>query len=288
MSWSKRVTVAYYTIEAAEEDYFSKFYDNAETMLSTGNTANNFESGGTKYSWKLIEKVDVDKTATYFFSVVRERQSWPLWVRDEGVYNELSLSDGTLGDIAYGFLNVANRALVCFAAGAGGASTGFRKLLGQFSEDGLVRLLPYCDEEAYNKVLDWDNYKQLSFSLSMPTGSELSSFEATEVGTLTKILGYLGGLKADIKVSAGNKELLSNGVVKDIIPTLIENEMCKSLTVSGSSFENTKPERIDLKNAQIKYSETIEMDGNYVSEYLAKQVLSRAVSEQQNLIFKPK
>jgi hypothetical protein len=286
MSWSKRITVAYFNIEAAEEDYFSKFYENMELILANGNTSSTFEAGELKYTWQVVDRVDVHESATYFFTLVRERIAWPVWISDEGTYTELSLPSGTLGDISFGFINPAHKALLCFAAGAGGCVSGFKKMLGQFSPEGVVRLTPFFEEHIDEKVLGWDCYKKVSFSLNMPSGEDVTEFANTKAGELSKIISFLGGLKADITVSAGGgKELLSNMMVKDILPELLENELCKSLTVKGSDFENSSQEQYDLKNAQVKYVELVEVEGNYITEAEAKQVLVRAVNERHSMVF---
>ncbi|MDR2869148.1 MAG: hypothetical protein LBV04_01735 [Deferribacteraceae bacterium] len=289
MSWSKRITVAYLNIEAAEEDYFSKFHENMETILESGNTSGIFEAGQLKYTWRVAERVDIDESATYFFTLVRERISWPVWVNDDGNYAELSLPQGSLGDISFGFVNPAYKTLLCFAAGAGGCVSGFKKLLGQFSPEGVVRLTPYFEEHIDEKVLAWDCYKKVSFSFNMPSGEDVTEFANTKAGELTKIISFLGGLKADVTVSAGGgKELLSNMMVKDILPELLENDLCKSLTVRGSDFENSSQEQYDLKNAQVKYMELLEVEGNYITESDAKQLLVRAVNERHSMIFNPR
>lgn len=284
--WTKKVTVAYFNIEAAEEDYFSKFYENMETIISTGNNSGSFEAGQLNYTWKAVEKIDIHESATYFFTLVREKTAWPVWINEDGEYAELSLP-GMLGDISYGFINPAHKALLCFAAGAGGCVSGFKKLLGQFSPEGVVRLNPVYEENIDDKVLGWDCYKKVAMSVNMPTGNDLTEFSNSKAGELIKILNYLGGLKADVTVSSGGgKELLSNMMVKDLLPELLANDLVKSLTVRGGDFENTLPEQYDLKNAQIKYTESIEIEGNYITESDAKLVLTRAANERYSMIFR--
>ncbi len=287
MSWTKKVTVGYYNIEAAEEDYFSKFYENMETILASGHTAGMFEGGELKYVWKLLERIDTDDTATYFFSLVKERTSWPVWFTEEGDANELTLPKGALGDISYGIVNPAYKFLLCFAAGAGGCTGGFKKMLGQFSPEGVVRLNPLFEEHVDEKVMSWDSFKKLSVGVNLPSGEDLSEFSTSKAGGLMKMVEYLGGLKVDITVSAGSgKEMLSNMMVKDLLPELLANDLCKSVTVRGSDFESAAPEQFDLKNAQIKYTEQIGVEGNYITESDAKQVLMRAMNERGSVLFK--
>ena len=285
MSWSKKVSVTFHRIQAAEDTYFGDFHNNMQTMISTGNMSGSFESGELQYHWELLEMIDTDKTPMYMFSVVKERSSWPVLIKED-LRQELFFADAILGDISYGLICPAYKFLICFAAGSGGCLTQFKKLLGQFSVEGIVKLEPVFEEKIDEKVLLWDSYKKVSISMNMPSGDDVVNFAATKIGEYVKLLGYLGGLKLDITVSAGSgKEMLSSMMVKDIIPELLSNDLCTSLTVRGSDFENTTPEQFDLKNAQIKYSETVEIEGNYITDTDAKQILMRALNERSLLLF---
>ncbi|MDR2885073.1 MAG: hypothetical protein LBV09_08195 [Deferribacteraceae bacterium] len=283
MSFTKKISVNYYNIEAAEDDYFSKFYDNMETIIAADNTSSSFEAGNLKYLWKVIERIDTDNSASYLFAIAKEKQVYPMVFTEEGALNELALADGLLGDVFYGVVNPAYKFLLCF----GGGSTGFKKMLGQFSAEGVVRLVPVFEEMVDEKVLNWDSYKRVSVSMNLPSGEDVTDFANSKAGSLMKLVEFLGGLKVDITVSAGGgKELLSNMMVKDLLPELIGNELCTSLTVRGSDFENGVPEQFDLKNAPIKYSEHVEVEGNYINETDAKQILMRALNERASYLFK--
>jgi hypothetical protein len=285
MFWTKRVSVGYYNIEAAEGDYFSNFYDTMETIIAAGNTSEAFESGELKYIWKVHERIDTDDKASYLFSVARELVAWPAWFTEEGELNELVLPNGLLGDISYALINPAYKFLLCFSVGGGGVS-GFKKALGRFSSEGTVRFTPIFEEKIDEKVLQWDYYKKVSVSINLPSGDDVTEFLNTKAGSLMKLVDFLGGLKVDITVSSGSgKGALSNMMVRDLLPELIGNELCTSLTVRGSDFEDAATEQFDLKNAPIKYVENLEVEGNYITEADAKQVLMRALNARASRLF---
>lgn len=281
MSWSKKVSCGYFRIEAAEEDYFSKFYDNMATILQIGNTSGIFEGGQLKYLWKVHGQLDMDGSAVFLISLAKEKPGWPCWLTEEGELNEITLPNGVLGHVEYGIVCPAYKFLVCT-----GPAANFKKLLGQFSPEGVVRLNPLFDDNVSEKVLNWDCFQKFSFSINLPTGEDLTEYTKTKAGELTKLIEFLGGLKLDISVSSGSgKELLSNMMVKDLMPELLANDLCKSLTIKGSDFEGDSKEQIDLKNAQIKYSEMLEIEGNYITESDAKQVLMRAINDKGSRLF---
>lgn len=286
MPWTKKVSVSYYRIEAAEDEYFNNFYDTMETLLDSGHTSGSFDSAELKYLWTLHEKVDTGESSSYLFSTVKERTAWPVWFTEDGEPQELTLPEGTLGDISFGIINPAYKFLVCFSAGAGGPMSAFKKMLGQFSAEGIVRLNPVYEDKIDEKVLLWDCFKRISVHMNMPSGDDVTQFATTKAGSLMPMLGYLGGLKGDITISSGGgKEVLSNMMVKDLITELLANDLCTSLTVRGSDFENGKPEQYDIKNAQIKYSEQIEVEGNYITPSEAKSVLLRAINDRSRELF---
>ncbi|MDR0454386.1 MAG: hypothetical protein LBH05_06215 [Deferribacteraceae bacterium] len=288
MGWTKKITVGYYNIESDEEDFFSNFHGSMETILSSEHRTGMFEAGQLKYAWKLLESIDAKNTAAYFFSVVKERASWPVWVHDDGETSEITLPNGMLGEIYYGLISHAYKFLLCFATGSGSAAAGFKKTLGQFTSEGLIRLTPLFEEGIEEKVMSWDSFKRLAVGVSLAGEDDLSAFSASRAGGLMKMAEYLGGLKVDITVSSGSgKENLSNMIVKDLLPELIANDLCKSLTVKGCDFEDAVMEQFDLKNAQIKYNEQIETEGNYITESDAKQTLMRALKARGNILFRP-
>lgn len=280
MSTSKKVTLQYFNIQAAEEDYFRNLQDNAEQMLDRGNTIGMFETGTHKFAWELLERVDVYETPLYLFRLVKERPLWPAWVSEEGKTAELSLP-GILGEPMFGMVNPAHKFIVLF-----GAAGAFKKLLGQFSPEGIVRLVPFFEDFIDEKVLAWDSYKKVSVSINLPSNEDVTEFSSTKAGQLMRLLEFLGGLKVDISVSSGaGKGTLSNMMVKDLLPELLANDLCKSLTVKGSDFENAAPEQYDLKNAQIKYSEMVEIEGRYIMASDAKQIFMRALNERYDILF---
>ena len=284
MAWMKRVTISYFRIEAAEEDYFSKFYDTCETMLSTEHNWGDFEAGELKYFWKLRESTDTGDTKGYVFTLVKERAAWPVWFTEDGDVREVTLPEGGLGEISYALINPTYKFIVCFSAGGGGVS-GFKKMLGQFSPEGVVRLSPLYEEEIDERVLLWDNFKKLSIHMKMPSGEDVTEFANTKTGSLMQMLGYLGGLKGDISISVPGKENLSAMMVKELLTELLANDLCTSLTVRGSDFESSSPEQFDIKNAQIKHVETIEIEGNYINYEDAKVLLMRALNARSRELF---
>lgn len=272
---SKAITVSYYTIEAAEADYYSNLLEALETMQPF-----TFESGADKYFAGLPEYANITDAAAYLVTLVREQRLWPIIFNEDGI-KYFESGDQLLGDQHYALICPACKFILTT-----GCAGGFKKFLGQFSPEGVVRLNPVFREGIYETVYNWDCFKSVSIALNMPTGQDVTDFIRTKHGRLMNILSFLGGLKLDLSVSAGGgKELLSTMMVKDLIAELLDNEMCKSLFVKGGDFENAGMEEHDLKNAQLKYREILEIDGKYITQEDAKQLMLRAVNENYSKLF---
>lgn len=273
MSITKKVTIKYYNIEAAESDYFDKLSEFLPEALENAATGT-FESGESKYAWEVIEKIELDAADHYLMSATKEKALYPVWTKDDGAVAELSLPDGSLGDRSYCLVSPKYKIIITM-----GSQGLFKKMLGQFSTEGVVRLNPFYEQGIDERVMNWDAYKKISLRLNMPSENDVMDFHETPTGELMLILGHLGGMKLDVSVSAGGgRELLSNMMVKNLLPELLANDLCTSLTVRGSDFENGAPEQFDLKNAQIKYTETVEVEGRYITPADAKQILMRATN----------
>ncbi|MDR2401239.1 MAG: hypothetical protein LBD73_06270 [Deferribacteraceae bacterium] len=280
----KTVTVRYYYIDTNESDYFVKLHNTLEIILSNGSRAESFESSGFKYLWKLESKAELNSVPCYFFSLIKEIKGWPLiFTDDEAV--EITPAKGVLGNITFGLVCPAYKFLLCFSE-AGGASS-FKRLLGEFSLSGLIRLAPLLDGTAEDKVYSWDIYKRFSLKMNLPTVEDVSVFEAGKVGERVNLLGYLSGAKLDVSVDAGSgREQLSNALVKDLLPELTADINCAALTIRGLDFEGGESEVIDLKNPQLKYKDKIEIRENYFALSDALAVLKKAAAEQSSELFK--
>jgi hypothetical protein len=66
---------------------------------------------------------------------------------------------------------------------------------------------------------------------------------------------------------------------------MIDYDLCTSLIVKGSDFESGTPEQFDIKNAIIKYTTTIDVEGTYISPDEAQRVLDRAAYAHRRELF---
>lgn len=280
MNFNKNITVGYHSIEAADDEYFTRFKNAMGTILDGGEPTGAFDSGENHYLWKINEAIDTD---IYFITLVKERGAWPVWFNDNGSIANVPLSDGSLGDLFYGFVNSKSKFMLCFAAGGGSASMAFKKFLNEFSLEGGVKITPLLENNVNEITMAWDYYKKISFSVNFPTYDDLAEFKTTREGGLMGIIDELCGLKADISIKAPrNKQVLNAYQVRDITKELLSNDFCTNIKLRGADFETQAVEEYDLKNAQIKYSEYVEISGNFMSETEAIGILRRAYNDQNN------
>lgn len=281
LSWSKKVSVSYHFIEAADEEYFVNFLNSMNALLDSGETFGSFEAGETRFVWKINGREDISDTDTYFISLVKEKTAWPVWFNEEGEIASIPLSEGFLGELFYAYVNPARKFLLAMAATSGAAAGSFKKFLNEFSTDGGVKLIPLFEDKIDVKTLSWDYYKKVSVSMTFPTHDDLTDFNMTQEGKLLGIVDELGGLKFDVTVAAPKqKQVLNAAQIRDMLKNLLGNDFCGRLVVRGADFETEALEEYDIKNAQVKYTEEVEISGSYMSEDEARGVLRRAFAER--------
>ncbi len=281
VSWEKKATVAYHFIESADEDFFINFSNNLNTIIASEEVTGVFEAGEVKFIWKINGKLDVLETETFLISLVKERASWPVWFNEEGDISNVPLVEGSLGELYYAIINPANKFMLSMAAATGAAAGSFKKLLNEFSQEGGIKITPLFEDNVDKTTLMWDYYKKIGLSLNFPTADDLSEFQTTKEGALLGMLEEMGGLKIDVTITAPKqKQVLNASQLRDTVQTLISNDFCTKLVVRGSEFESGDVEEYDIKNAQVKYSEQIEISGTYMTIEEATSVLIRALNDK--------
>lgn len=227
--------------------------------------------------------MDIAATDTYFISVVKEKSAWPVWfTEDEGIA-EIPLNDGALGELYYAIINPESRFILSLAAAGGGPTGAFKNFLNEFSKDGSIKLTPLFEDKIDLTTLSWDYYKKIAVSINFPTYEYQSEFMTTKEGTLLGLIDELGGLKADITISAPKqKQNLNTSQTKEIAKALLVNDFCSKLVLKGSDNEGEELQEFDLKNAQVKYKEMIEIAGSYMVEDEALPILKRAFNDRSH------
>lgn len=281
MSWSKKAAVAYHFIEAADDEYFVKFKNSMDVILEGGEPSGSFDSGDNHFIWKINSKEDITDTETYFISLVKERSAWPVWFNEKGDISSVPVNEGGLGELFYAFINPARKFMLTMAAASGASTGSFKKFLNEFSTDGGVKINPLFENNIDSITLAWDYYKKFSASLQFPAYDDLAEFKTTKEGGLLDIIDELGGLKADITVTAPRqKQVLNADQIRNLVKNLIVNDFCSKLVLRGADFQTESLEEYDLKNAQIKYTEFIDIAESYMSEDEGRGILKRAFSDR--------
>ena len=281
MSWSKKAIVSYHFIEAATDDYFNELKLSFDALLKSEESSGTFDAGESHFYWKINSKVDIAATDTYFISVVKEKSAWPVWFTEDDGIGEIPLNEGALGELYYAIVNPESRFILSLAAAGGGPAGAFKKFLNEFSKDGSVKLTPLFEDKIDLTTLSWDFYKKIAISVNFPSYEYQSEFMTTKEGSLLGMIDEVGGLKADITITAPKqKQNLNNAQVKEVVKSLLTYDFCSKLSLRGSDNDGEVIEEFDLKNAQVKYKETIEIAGSFMSIEEALPLLKRAFNDR--------
>lgn len=283
MSWSKKVIVNYHFINAAYENYFNELNMSFDALLKNEDSSGTFDAGQSHFFWKINSKVDIAATDTYFISVVKEKNAWPVWFKENNGIAEIPLNDGALGELYYAIVNPKARFMLSLAASGGGSVGAFKKFLNEFSKYGSVKLTPLFEDKIELTALSWDFIKKIAVSINFPSYEYQSEFMTTKEGTLLGLIDELGGLKADIIISAPKqKQKLNTSQTKEIAKALLINDFCSKLVLKGSDNDGEEIQEFDLKNAQVKYKEMVEIAGSYMTEDEALPILKRAFDDRSH------
>lgn len=283
MSWSKKAIVSYHFIEAATDDYFNELKLSFDALLKSEDSSGTFDAGQSHFFWKINNKVDIAATNTYFISVVKEKSAWPVWFREDEGIAEIPLNDGSLGELYYAIVNPESRFILSFAALGGGPTGAFKKFLNEFSKDGSIKLTPLFEDKIDITTLSWDFYKKIAISINFPSYEYSAEFMTTKEGSLLGLIDELGGLKADITISAPKqKQNLNISQTREIAKALLINDFCSKLVLKGSDNDGEEIQEFDLKNAQVKYKEMVEIAGSYMTEDEALPILKRAFNDRSH------
>ena len=287
MSWSKKVIVNYHFINAAYENYFNELNMSFDALLKNEDSSGTFDAGQSHFFWNINSKVNIADTDTYFISVVKEKCAWPVWFKENDGIAEIPLSDGALGELYYAIVNPKGRFILSLAAAGGGPTGAFNKFLNEFSKDGSVELTPLFEDKIELTALSWDFIKKIAVSFKFPTYEHQAEFMASMAGTLFGLLDEVDGLSVNITVAAPKaKQQLNAAQTKRVAKTLLANEFCNKLVLKGANFDDEEMQEFDLKNAQVKYKEMVEISGSYMVEDEALPILKRAYNDRSHDIIK--
>ncbi len=287
MSWIKKATVNYSFLDILDDEYFVNFYNTMTTLINTDEVYGTFEANEAHFLWKINGIENITNTETFFISLVKEKYSWPVWYNQDGDISSVPLNNGSLGELYYAYINPASKFMMTVAAATGAAQGSFKKFLNEFSVDCNIKLTPLFEDNIDSKILSWDYYKKISTSLNFPTHDDLIEFITTSTGKSLGITDELGSLKFDITLSAPKqKQVLETSQVRQLIGNLCANDFCSKLVVRGANFETELLEEYDIKNAQIKYNEEIEILDSYMSINEARKVLNNAFIENADKLLR--
>ena len=281
MSWTKKIIVNYHYIEALNTN-FSTYLNNELNTAYNNDKAFSFEKGPSHFLVKVNDKIELDGNIAYFISLVKEKNTGTVCFNDNDIY-DIPVADGKIGELHYALIIPTLNILLSFAASGGGSVGNFKKFLVELAVDGNVALMPVLENKIDIQTLSWDFYKKINISLRFPNHEYQAEFMASMAGTLFGLLDEVDGLSVNITVAAPKaKQRLNATQIKKVTKTLLANEFCNKLILKGADDAGEEIQEFDLKNAQVKYKEFIEVAGSYLNEFEALPVLKRAYNDRKH------
>lgn len=280
MSWTKKIIVNYHYIEALNTN-FSTYLNNELNTAYNNDKAFSFEKGPSHFLVKVNDKIELDGNIGYFLSLVKEKNTGTVCFNDNDIF-DIPVADGKIGELHYAIIIPTLNILLSFAASGGGSVGNFKKFLVELAVDGNIALMPVLENKIDIQTLSWDFYKKIGVSLRFPAYDYKAEFMASIAGTLFGLLDEVDGLSVNITVAAPkSNHKLNASNTKRVVKTLLANEFCNKLILKGADDAGEEIQEFDLKNAQIKYKELIEVTGSYLNEFEALPLLKRAYNDRK-------
>lgn len=286
MGVKKSGKVTFYRAESSSSQAYCETLENLllTFMSSEERSSGSFDKGNKEYAWKVEEQFEILGTNGFLVSIVKEKAALPLWVKEDGSVDEPELTEGFLGDATYSII-IPSKNLISICS-LGGGNNAVSSFLNEYSLDGKVQILPILDEKADEKVYNWDYFESMKLAFKFENLDSLDEAMATPFGKYLEILDEIGGLNININISSKSdvKETLNTPSIKDFLEKLSDNPVCTKFALKGASYSNPNKEEVDIKNAVVKYSGSIETEKNYIDSEVAKSFILTAMENKLELI----
>lgn len=277
MSETKRVTINYYKLEAAEEVFYHDLDDKLNTLSEGGMDYGFFDGRSCELMFKIFEPIQLSERKLYFVSLIKEKQFLPVWFNREGEIQQAPLEGGMLGDISYGLIDPSLQSVVMFSGGFGPGASGFADFARWLADDPSAGVSPVFVNNAYDQVNQWEVYRKLNIAVEAPAADFIDNVLDSQYGNNFEMLNTLQGLKIDLTVSMGHgKGSLEKDLVRKFIKKMLEDNFAGKLKVSGKNFDEQSTEEHDLYSAKLKHRSDIVVAGYHISPEEARSALFEA------------
>ncbi len=281
---TKKLTATFFRIHSPQDAYFEQLESILQGIEGRDDTYDTFVKNETTFLYLLHETVEVLPGNTYLLSFAKEKRSKPILFKENGFLGQLEIEDGFVGDLTYAMINPSTRIVALLSLGGGAHPV--KHFLNEHSADGKVMLLPLLDEQADEKVYHWDYYDSMKLTFKFTNYDDLQESLTSKQNYLFQSMDELGGLKADINISAIKEEKgnLQPNAIRSTIENFVENHFCTKMAIRGANYSDPATQEVDIKNAVVRFYSDVEVEDEFVTVDLAKQFLTTGIHEIAHFI----
>lgn len=236
---------------------------------------------GTKYLGEILGS----PPPGFFMGLVKERTSWPYWLKGDGRLAKLPLPEGTLVEVTYALVFPEKRIFVLIFNNNGPSLKAYEAYL-SFLAKAPVELAPIYTQDAYERMLRWGVLKKLVFKVAAPSPGVVGSSLEGDLGKALDLLARTGAIELTVTLSMSRyRGSLDLGRVHRFIRSLLNlDDRIQKLEVRGAESEKMPRETLDLIEERLKFRKTIEIKENYLLPPDALKVLTEAFQKHRDYL----
>lgn len=269
----KPLTVYFYILDA-EENVLESLKNGLLSLNNRSIEDRVHQYRNSKYLGEVFRPL---ADGSFFMGLVKERTSWPYWLRENGLLDELRLPEGTLAEVTYSLVFPARRIFIMIFNNNGPSQKAYEAYL-SFLAQAPIELAPIYTRDAYERMLRWGVFKKLIFKVAAPSPGIVSSSLESELDKALDLLARTGAIELTVTLSMSRyRGSLAIGTIHRLIKALLNLEdRIQKLEVRGSESEEMPRETLDLIEERLKFRKTVEISENYLPRADALEVLIEA------------
>ncbi len=276
---SKPLTVHFFSVET-DPAVMRRFCGAFRSLLRNTDGTDVVNLARSRYILKCIALDKKPKPPLLFWSAVKERNTWQVRVKRDGLMTSLQNANSLVGDPSFYKLDPDQGIVAAFSTYT---STGylrsmcnsvFRRLLPRSSSFSIDYL---SDDNKISEIRSWDYYSRIAIKLdttSIPEdGNKPDLIEA-----LLSLRDAFGSSTVSVTLDGGPNRLPKHDVT-EAINYLSSSDSCQTLRLEGGMYdeeERTLP--INLTRAFVRYRTTLSLQPGQssISPEDADRILSDA------------
>lgn len=277
----KNITVIFLKINASDS-FFASFSSHFRSIDNEENKTRIMSHRGKKHLIKINNSFNEIKNS-YFFTVVKERNTWQTKATKDGNISGINQNQGIIGDPYFLSVVPDEKLIFGFTSGPSGTVKSVaRFVLEQFNSNRLekisIDLIPKAKE--FDLLNGVPEFSSLQFNMNSSFLNDVSE-DTPKFFKELSAAPYIGQgmqLSFNLNLNEENELTFSKENILEIINFLSDHDGCSVLKVKGLDNKGDSLS-LDFSNAFIHFKTEINTRNKFIDEKCSSQVLISAYQD---------